>query len=47
MHDHENLIQALVKLIQNHIQTIMIGFKKIMQHHITITYAKNHYNSSN
>jgi len=47
MHNHGNLIQALIKSIQNHIQTTIIGFKKIVQCHITIIYTKNHHNSLN
>jgi len=30
MHNHENLIQALLNLIQVNIQTTIIGFKKII-----------------
>ena len=47
MLNHENLIQALIMLKQKHIQTVVVRFKKITQHHITILDIKNHYHSLN
>jgi len=47
MLNYENLIQALIKLIQVSIQTFIIEFKKIKQDQTTILNIKNHRNSLN
>jgi len=47
MLNHKNVIQALMKLIQVRIQTLVIEFKKTKQHHTTILNIKNHHNSLN
>jgi len=47
MLNHENLLQALIKLKKLSIQTPIIEFKKIKEHHIIMIWTKNHHNSLN
>jgi len=47
MLNHKKVIQALIKLNQESIQTHALEFKKIEQHHTTTLNNKNHDNSLN